>query len=148
MPEGDRRRRTTLKALAAAAAAAAGRPRDVEALMSETKSAPGPSMVFSLPAAAKEQAALGEEWREYLSVERLSVGIYALKKGATDTQSPHQQDEIYYVAAGRAVITVEGKAYPLEPGSVVYVARGARHKFHDITEDLTTLVFFAPAYKE
>jgi quercetin dioxygenase-like cupin family protein len=45
-------------------------------------------------------------------------------------------------------LTVEGKARAVEPGSVVYVAAQAKHRFHDITDDLTTLVFFAPAYQE
>jgi hypothetical protein len=30
-------------------------------------------------------------------------------------------------------------------GSVVYVAKTVEHKFHSIEEDLTLLVFFAPA---
>jgi hypothetical protein len=36
----------------------------------------------------------------------------------------------------------------VEAGSVVYVAAQAKHRFHDITADLTTLVFFAPAYAD
>ena len=31
------------------------------------------------------------------------------------------------------------------PGSIVYVAANVVHFFHDISEDLTVLVFFAPA---
>ena len=71
-----------------------------------------------------------------------------LKKGATDTQSPHRQDEVYYVATGRAVLAVDGRDYPVEPGTVVFVKANAKHRFHSITEDLTTLVFFAPAKAE
>jgi mannose-6-phosphate isomerase-like protein (cupin superfamily) len=95
-----------------------------------------------------DQAKAGEEWREFFRVKALSLGVYSLKKGASDTQSPHKQDEIYYVVSGRATLTVEGKAHPVQPGSTLYVAARAKHRFHDITEDLTTLVFFAPAYEE
>jgi len=30
-------------------------------------------------------------------------------------------------------------------GSVIFVAANVEHRFHDITEDLSVLVFFAPA---
>jgi mannose-6-phosphate isomerase-like protein (cupin superfamily) len=106
------------------------------------------SRVFDLPAIVAAQAKAGEEWREFFRVKALSLGVYALKKGSVDTQSPHGQDEIYYVVSGRATLTVDGKPHPAQPGSVLYVAAGAKHRFHDITEDLTTLVFFAPAYVE
>jgi quercetin dioxygenase-like cupin family protein len=33
---------------------------------------------------------------------------------------------------------------PVQPGSLVFVAAHVPHKFHDITEDLKLLVFFAP----
>jgi hypothetical protein len=33
----------------------------------------------------------------------------------------------------------------VQPGSVIFVAANDVHVFHDITEDLTLLVFFAPA---
>jgi mannose-6-phosphate isomerase-like protein (cupin superfamily) len=149
MPKEKHHRRTALRMLAAAAAGAGGgQARRAAAQPTEGKKATGPSQAFSLPRVAAEQAKAGEEWREYLRVESLSVGVYALKKGAVDTQTPHKQDEIYYVSAGRAVLTVEGKDHPVEPGSVVFVAARASHKFHDIREDLTTLVFFAPAYQD
>jgi quercetin dioxygenase-like cupin family protein len=34
---------------------------------------------------------------------------------------------------------------PLEPGAVVFVAARVEHRFYDIEEELTVLVFFAPA---
>jgi mannose-6-phosphate isomerase-like protein (cupin superfamily) len=110
---------------------------------------PQPSAkAFNLSELVADQAKAGEEWREFFRVKALSLGVYALKKGAVDTQSPHKQDEIYYVVSGRATLTVDGKAHPVEPGSVLYVAAHAKHLFHDITDDLTTLVFFAPAYQD
>jgi mannose-6-phosphate isomerase-like protein (cupin superfamily) len=107
-----------------------------------------PSKAFRLPQLVADQAKANEEWREFFRVESLSLGVYALKKGAVDKQTPHKQDEIYYVVSGRATLTVEDEHHPVEAGSVVYVAAHAKHRFHDITEDLTTLVFFAPAYAD
>lgn len=37
------------------------------------------------------------------------------------------------------------KTYAVEPGSLIFVAANIEHRFHTITEDLTVLVFFAPA---
>jgi mannose-6-phosphate isomerase-like protein (cupin superfamily) len=76
------------------------------------------------------------------------MGVYALARGAEDKQSPHQQDEVYYVTKGRAVLEVEGTGHPVEAGSILFVPARAKHRFRDITEDLTTLVFFAPAETE
>ena len=38
-----------------------------------------------------------------------------------------------------------GRDQPVGPGSVVFVARTVPHRFADITERLSVLVFFAPA---
>ncbi len=106
------------------------------------------AQAFSLQRLLAERQQAGREWLEFLRVESLSMGVYHLKSGATDMQSPHRQDEVYYVASGKAVLAVDGKDYPVEPGSVVFVKANAKHRFHDISEDLTTLVFFAPAETE
>ena len=142
MRSGDRRlfSQGMLAAAMATAGGGGGRGEAAEAQPS--------AKAFNLPQLVADQARAGEEWREFFRVKALSLGVYALKKGALDTQSPHKQDEIYYVVSGRATLTVDGKAHVVEPGSVLYVAAHAKHRFHDITDDLTTLVFFAPAYEE
>jgi quercetin dioxygenase-like cupin family protein len=33
----------------------------------------------------------------------------------------------------------------VEPGTVIYVAAHVEHRFHDIAEELSVAVFFAPA---
>ena len=47
----------------------------------------------------------GELYHEFLRVESMSAGLYVLEAGASDPQSPHAQDEIYYVISGRARFT-------------------------------------------
>jgi len=86
-----------------------------------------------------------ERYLEFLRVPSLSVGLYALPAGGIDPQRPHTEDEVYYVVSGRASIRVGAADRPVEPGSIVFVAAGAEHRFHSIAEDLTLLVFFAPA---
>lgn len=82
---------------------------------------------------------------EFLKVPDLSMGIYVLPVGGTDPQSPHTEDEVYYVVSGRAQIKVADEDQTVQTGSIVYVAKNVPHRFHSIEEELTLLVFFAPA---
>jgi mannose-6-phosphate isomerase-like protein (cupin superfamily) len=84
-------------------------------------------------------------WVEHLRVADLSVGTYSIRRGGTDGQSPHTEDEIYVVTAGQAAFEAGGRRVPVGPGSVLYVPAGEPHKFTDVTEDLAVVVVFAPA---
>ena len=88
---------------------------------------------------------LVKAYYEFLRSDSLSMGIYELPAGATDPQRPHTEDEVYYLVSGRAMIRVGDEDRVVEPGSIVYVAANLEHRFHTITEDITMLVFFAPA---
>ncbi len=48
--------------------------------------------------------------------------------------------------SGRATIRVDGEDRAVKPGSLVFVAAGVEHRFHDIEEDLRVLVFWAPPH--
>jgi len=87
----------------------------------------------------------GDSWMEFLRVPALSMGVYVLPAGGDDPQTPHTEDEVYYVVSGRGVLHVAGRDRPVQAGSVVFVAGGTEHRFHSIDEELTALVFFAPA---
>jgi mannose-6-phosphate isomerase-like protein (cupin superfamily) len=100
---------------------------------------------FELAALLEQHGAAGKLYLEFLRVPTLSAGIYRLPAGSVDPQQPHTEDEVYYVISGRAAFTCDGQTIPANPGSTIYVAARAEHRFHDITEDLTILVLFAPA---
>ena len=102
--------------------------------------------VASLEAARAElQGRTGELYLEFLRRDSMSCGLYVLEAGATDPQEPHQEDEVYLVLSGRARLRAGDRDDPVGPGSVAFVARTVPHRFHDITERLSVLVFFAPA---
>ncbi len=82
---------------------------------------------------------------EFLKVPDLSMGLYVLPAGGTDPQSPHTEDEVYYVVSGHAKIKVADEDRDVQAGSIIYVAKNVEHKFHSIEEELTVIVFFAPA---
>lgn len=86
-----------------------------------------------------------ELYLEFLRVPNLSMGLYVLPAGGVDPQEPHAEDEVYYVAAGKATIEVDGEDRSVQAGSIVYVPARVAHRFHNIEEDLKVLVFFAPA---
>jgi mannose-6-phosphate isomerase-like protein (cupin superfamily) len=92
-----------------------------------------------------KQRASGDPWFEFLSAPSLRCGVYVLAKGAIDVQSPHEEDEVYYVESGRSLVRIDGSDYPVQAGSVVYVPARVRHHFHAIEEELRLLVFFSRA---
>lgn len=87
----------------------------------------------------------GKPYLEFITVPDLSVGLYVLAVGQPDLQQPHGEDEVYYVVSGAGRITVGDEVCDVKPGSIVFVAAGVPHRFHDITEDLTLFVAFGPA---
>jgi hypothetical protein len=80
---------------------------------------------FELSQLIQDRGKTEKLYLEFLRVPELSMGIYQLPKGGVDPQSPHTEDEVYFVVSG--------------------VAKKVEHCFHSIEEDLTVLVFFAPA---
>ncbi len=101
--------------------------------------------LFQIETLIEKSQKMGEDYYEFLRVEDLSLGLYRLKAGQTDPQSPHEEDEIYYVVAGKGRVKVGEEVQSVQTGSIVYVPANAQHKFLDITEDLQLLVIFAPA---
>jgi mannose-6-phosphate isomerase-like protein (cupin superfamily) len=88
----------------------------------------------------------GDSYLQFINAGSLSLGLYVLSAGSDDTQLPHAEDEIYYVVEGRGAIDVAGERRPVQPGSMIYVARNVDHRFVEIEEDLSILVFFAPEH--
>src|SRR5262245_27621386 len=87
---------------------------------------------------------------QFLRVPAMSAGIYVLPAGGTDKQKPHNEDEIYYVLSGSARVklrdaTGEEQDLAITPGDVIFVPARQEHRFHSISEELSLLVFFAPA---
>ena len=100
---------------------------------------------LNLADAEKRREQSGKSYLEFLRVPAMSAGIYVLPAGGDDPQSPHQEDEMYFVVRGRARMRAGSEDQPVSEGSIVFVAAGVEHRFHDITEDLVVLVYFAPA---
>lgn len=87
----------------------------------------------------------GRLYREFLHAPDLSAGLYVLEAGGSDPQTPHTEDELYYVVAGRGWISVGDARRSVTAGSLVFVPASVRHRFEDIAERLEILVIFGPA---
>jgi mannose-6-phosphate isomerase-like protein (cupin superfamily) len=99
---------------------------------------------FNLSRLLAETKAKDQTWLEFLKASSLSMGLYCLKAGQADQQRPHTADEVYYVVSGNASFRAGDEMQAVASGTVILVERSVEHRFFDITEDLTLLVFFAP----
>ena len=100
---------------------------------------------FEIAQLMQKQRDSGESYLEFLKVPDLSMGFYVLPTGGSDPQSPHTEDEVYYILSGRAKIQVAEEERDVQAGSIVYVEKNVEHRFHSIEEELKVIVFFAPA---
>jgi mannose-6-phosphate isomerase-like protein (cupin superfamily) len=103
--------------------------------------------VLSLPDALARLARDRHDFAEFFASPSGSLSLTAARwpAGSVDDQQPHTEDEVYYVTAGRAVLTIAGETVPVGPGAVAFVAAGVDHRFAEIAEDLDVLVFWSPA---
>ena len=88
--------------------------------------------------------------RNFCAIPPMSCGVYVLQPGEEDRQTPHNEDEIYYVVSGAAHMKVAAENQPeqdraISAGDVIFVKAHEEHRFHAITEELVLLVVFAPA---
>jgi|SRR5689334_404242 len=62
-----------------------------------------------------------------------------------DTQQPHVQDEVYFVARGRGWF-INGEArHAVAPGDALFVPAGVTHRFEQFSEDFAVwVVFYGP----
>ncbi len=92
----------------------------------------------------EERSRLATPYLEFLRVNALSAGIYVLPAGGVDVQSPHKQDELYYVVSGKGRARAGTQDRVIRPGTMIFVAANVEHRFYAIEEELRLLVFFAP----
>src|ERR671917_934241 len=81
---------------------------------------------------------------EFFRSDTLSLTVAHWPAESVDDQQPHTEDEVYYVVSGRARLSVADEEVEVTADSIVYVAAGVEHRFHDIAEDLRVIVFWAP----
>jgi len=82
----------------------------------------------------------GEPFAEALRHGSMSVEVFAPR--GTDSQSPHDQDELYFVVSGSADFDHEGRRMPVAAGDALFVPARHRHHFERMSADFVTWVVF------
>ncbi|MBL8089011.1 MAG: cupin domain-containing protein [Anaerolineales bacterium] len=100
---------------------------------------------YELAHLISQRESSNQAYLEFLKVPDLSMGLYVLPANGVDFQSPHTEDEVYYVVSGKGKIKVADEDRDVKAGSIVYVGKNIEHCFHSIEKEITILVFFAPA---
>lgn len=60
-------------------------------------------------------------------------------------QTPHVQDEIYFIVRGRGVLFHDGQRDRFESGDLLFVAAGTEHQIEEISENFAMWrVFYGP----
>ena len=71
---------------------------------------------FELTRLISQREASNKLYLEFLKVPDLSLGLYVLPVGGADPQSPHTEDEVYYVVSGTAQIKVADEDRAVQAG--------------------------------
>lgn len=97
-------------------------------------------LLARLPSPVTSKWPGGERFVQAFSHGSMSVELYAPR--GVDPQTPHAQDELYFVQGGSATFTLNGVAGPCAAGDALFVPAGAEHRFTDISDDFSTWVVF------
>lgn len=82
----------------------------------------------------------GEPFARAFAHGSMSVELYA--PSGTDTQSPHLQDELYFIHTGSGQFMMAGERHVFGPGTAFFVPAGVEHKFEIFSDDFSTWVVF------
>jgi len=82
----------------------------------------------------------GRRSAEILRNGSLEVRWYAPR--GTDPQTPHDRDELYIVAAGRAAFVRGAERVAVAAGDLLFVPAVMAHRFEEMSDDFGTWVMF------
>ena len=99
--------------------------------------------IFDVDQLVAEMGDSPVNYKEFLNAPSMHCGIYRLAKGSKDMQSPHDDDEMYYVVEGSAQLQVGDDVKRVRPGNLLYIRASEEHSFFEIEEDMVLLVLFA-----
>ncbi|MHA2250274.1 MAG: cupin domain-containing protein [Candidatus Kariarchaeaceae archaeon] len=68
--------------------------------------------------------------------DNFEAGILRLDAQEKDTQTPHQNDEVYFIVKGDGKIQINGNDFEFKPGYCIFVPKYTSHKFHSNTLEI------------
>jgi mannose-6-phosphate isomerase-like protein (cupin superfamily) len=97
-------------------------------------------LLAQLPGPVSPTWPQGERFVQALAHGTMSVELYA--PIGTDPQTPHAQDELYFVHSGSGVFVIDDARHPFVAGDCFFVPAGIAHRFEQFTDDFSTWVVF------
>src|SRR5437762_11142113 len=97
-------------------------------------------IAISLAQAVKAPLAPGETAAALMRHGSMRLLYYAPR--GSDTQTPHQQDELYIVASGKGTFFCTDRYVSFGPGDVLFAPSGTEHHFEGLSDDFGTWVIF------
>jgi mannose-6-phosphate isomerase-like protein (cupin superfamily) len=91
---------------------------------------------------ALQQVRNSADGRYAVLLENGSMELGYYKPVGRDTQTPHEQDEIYIVQSGNGTFIRDGEEIPVAPGDALFVAAGVVHRFVNFSDDFGCWVIF------
>jgi mannose-6-phosphate isomerase-like protein (cupin superfamily) len=83
--------------------------------------------------------------RAVLVLERGTLNIRLSIPVPPNQQTPHEQDELYFVIRGRGVLVHDDKRDRFDSGDILFVAAGVEHHYEDFSDDLALWrIFYGP----
>lgn len=103
-----------------------------------------PELMRRLPGAPCAQWPEGARFVTALAHGTMTAELYA--PVGSDPQSPHAQDELYFIVSGRGELVIADARHAFAPGDAFFVAAGVAHRFENFSADFATwAVFWGPS---
>ena len=93
-----------------------------------------------IPGKVTEEWPMGEPFALAFAHGSMSVELYAPR--GTDIQTPHDQDELYFIHSGCGEFVMAGERHSFEAGTVFFVPAYVEHRFENFSDDFSTWVVF------
>ena len=93
-----------------------------------------------IPGPVIEEWPMGERFAVALTHGTMSVEYYA--PAGHDPQTPHEQDEVYFIHRGTGELVIGGERHSFKAGDCLFVAAGVAHRFENFSSDFGTWVVF------
>jgi len=97
-------------------------------------------LLQQIPGKITEDWPTGEPFAQAFRHGSMSVEVYAPKE--FDPQTPHDQDELYFIHSGRGELVIDGERHLFEPGMAFFVPAHATHQFESFSADFVAWVVF------
>lgn len=78
----------------------------------------------------------------FINKENLAAGVLVLQPGESDTQEPHESDELYFILKGDGFLKIKDIDYAISENKAYYVGKNTEHFFHGNSKELVVLYFF------